>query len=137
MMRLLGYLLALALLPVFVSPSASATCEYTGGCEAPHVRLSVPSTVTQGTRPVIRFQVVAFSGNAEPVGKVVVGVKRRGGGFRWTATRSVSELVTRTVRLTRLTKRGRYLVTARFVPKPDTIWKATVSTKSFKVERKR
>ena len=136
MKRLLGYLLALALLPLFVSPSASAACPYTG-CPVTDLNLAVPAQVPQGTRPVIRFQATVMSGNAKPVGKVTVRVKRRAGGFTWSTTRFVSEGVTRTVRLPRLTKRGKYLVIARFIPKPDTIWRGDSTTKAFRVVRKR
>lgn len=136
MTRLLGCLLALLLLPVFVAPAASAACPYIG-CPHTDLKLGVPLHVPQGTRPVIRFQATVMSGNAEPVGKVTVRVKRRAGGFTWSTTRFVSEGVTRTVRLPRLTKRGRYVVMARFIPKPDTIWRGDSATKAFKVVRKR
>lgn len=136
MKRLLGYLLALLLLPVFVSPSASAGCSVYTGCGHTELKLAVPTRVPQGTRPVVRVQVVAQSGNAKPVGKVTVRVKGRAGGFTWSTTRFVSEGVTRTVRLPRLTKRGRYFVTARFVPQPDSVFGGDSSTKAFRVVRK-
>lgn len=138
MKRLLGLLLALALLPalpVLVAPSASAACPYTP-CEAPRVMLTVASPVAQGTRAVIGVRVRSFAGSAEPEGTVVVEVKRSDGGFSWTRTYIVSDS-TKTLRSPRLTKKGKYRVTATFVPKPDTTWRAASAAKTFRVERKR
>lgn len=115
--------------------TANAACPYTS-CVATEVKLARPLEVKKGQRAHMKVDVVAQSGNAEPVGRVTLIVKKVGGGFFQKTVKSVSGgdpvgFVTK-----RLFKTGRYTATAVYAPRSGSVFKGDAITKAFKVVRR-
>jgi hypothetical protein len=136
MTRHLRALLALALLPLLLAAPSSAAERRCNGyvpCENPRVQIASPGVVKRSTRPTLSIRVVPTrSGNTAVTGKLVVSLKRVGGGFGWKRTFSYTG-VTKKVRPPRLTKRGRYTVTVRFTPPPRSVYGPSAGRRSFRV----
>ena len=133
--RLLGLLVALVLAtaPLLAVPTpASAGCPYTS-CPVTHVKVTGPPSVKRATRPALVVR-VSLSGNATPVGKVVITVRRVGGGYSWKRTIAYTG-GSRKVLPPRVRKVGTYKVTARFTPKPNSIFRPSTGSRSFRVVR--
>ena len=128
-------LLATAGLVATTTTTANAACPYTS-CVATEVKEGVPLTVKKGRAATIKVQVIAKSGNASPVGRITVTVKKVGGGFLQKMSKSVYGGKTFSFVTKRLFKTGRYTATAVYAPRAGSVFKGDAATKSFKVVRR-
>lgn len=128
-------LLTTAGLVATTTSTANAACPYTQ-CVATDAKIAVPLTVKAGKAATIKVTVKAKSGNASPVGRVTVTVKKVGGGFTQKISKSVGGGKTYAFVTKRLTKAGKYTATAVYVPKSGSVFKGDTTTKSFRVVRR-
>ncbi len=128
-------LLTTAGLVATTTTTANAVCPYTQ-CIATDAKVAVPATVKKGAKATIKVRVVPKSGNAQPVGRVTVTVKKVGGGFSQKITKSVFGGKSFSFVTKRLTKTGKYKVTAVYAPKSGSVFKGDTTTKSFRVVRR-
>ena len=123
-------LMALGLVAVSGSP-ASAACPYSA-CINTTTTVQAPTSIKRGHRARISVTVTA-PGNAVPQGTVNLSVSRNG---RLVDTASLAyaggtiKFVT-----SRLTRKGKYIATASFVPPPTSVFNGSSGSDSFKVKR--
>lgn len=92
---------------------------------------SGPQKVDRDERPTTKVR-VRTGGNSNPKGKLEVTYERVKGGFRMAKTvKYPGSPVTFTG--PKLHKLGKYAVHVRFVPKPDSVWKPSRDSYTFKV----
>jgi hypothetical protein len=115
--------------------TAQAACPYTQ-CVATKTTVTAPATVKAGKKASISVRVKPTSGSAQPVGKVVVTIKKVGGGFKQTVSKTVSGGKAVAIVTKRLTKPGKYTVTAAYAPQSGSLFKASQGSKSFRVVRR-
>jgi hypothetical protein len=134
MRRLLSAILASILitagLVALLGSPAEAACPYTG-CIDTDTHIDAPDTVRQGSRARIDVLVTA-DGNVEPKGQVTVEVRRSNGDFWWIDSEKYRG---DEVRFTtpQLTKKGKYVIEARFDRKPGSRWADSDHVETFRV----
>ena len=137
-MKKLALLLAISLgMAGLVATTGSATASpYPGTVTTRIARVVMPSALKRGQRLHITVKVAA-SGNATPVGNVVVTVKRVSGHPQ----RVIRTAITRTkggtavLHLGKIMRVAKYKVTIRFFAKSGTVFKDSSTTRSLRVVR--
>lgn len=123
-------LLILGLTAVSEAPAAAA-CPYSA-CINTTTAVHGPGTIKRGHRARISVTVTA-PGNAAPQGSVNLSVTRNG---RLVDTASLA-YAGGTIRFatSRLTRKGKYVATASFVPAPNSVFNGSSGSDTFKVKR--
>lgn len=114
------------------SGSATAACPYTG-CIATETSISGPAVLKRGTHPKFRVA-VETNGNAEPRGTIKLIIKRKAGGF-YQARTAYYGGEPKVLVGPKLWKRGGYIVTAKFIPRPGSPWARSSDSLGLKVRR--
>lgn len=117
----------------FTGAPATAACPYTG-CVKTNAQVTAPRVIKRGDRPKIRV-VVRTKGNANARGIVRITIKRNGGGFTQIRNKAYNG-TPRTVLGPNLRKPGRYTITIRFIPRPNSAFKGSVDTRTLTVRRR-
>ena len=133
---LLSALLMAAGLVGFTSGSASADCTAYTGCVNTTTEVNAPNRdISQFNVARIRVRVSPNAGNAQPTGEVKVVVRRNRDGkvyYRETKAYEGGKVVFITLELT---KRGKYTVTARYIPTNGSVFNRSTDTDTFRVVR--
>ena len=128
---LLASFMVAAGLVAFSGTPATAACPYTA-CIATTTKATVPARVRPKRAATITVRVTpARSGNAAVRGSLTVTVK----GPRYSKVIRTSYTgAAKRVRTTRLVRKGRYTVTAKFTPPANSIYKGSTSRRvTFRV----
>lgn len=120
-------------LATFAMSPASAACPYSG-CIDTATRINAPEEVERGDRARICLRITS-EGNARPRGTVVLTVVRSKGEFKFTDAKVYNE-DRECFRTPRLTKRGNYVIKARFERKPGSRWQDSDNADEFRVVRR-
>lgn len=115
--------------------TAQAACPYTQ-CVPTKTVMTAPAAVKKGAKAAISVRVLPRSGNARPVGRVVLTIQRVGGGFKQTTSKAVSNNRRVLFVSKRLTKLGKYRVSAAYAPKGGSVFKSSQTSKTFRVVRR-
>ena len=112
-------------------PSPLATAAPYPGTVDTNTSVSAPASVDRGDSARITVR-VSSAGDARPKGTVTVTVKRKKGGYTFSDTKSYrgGKIAFRTGALN---KRGAYVVRAKFDAKPQSVFKDSSDSTSFRV----
>ena len=120
--------------PVIAGPASAADCPAYSGCPLTYTLIKAPATVERGERARIKVK-VGSDGNFAPQGRVTLVVVRAMGGFKWEDNKKYRGKPV-AFRTPTLTKRGKYVVKARFDAKPGSIAKDSDNRARFRVVRR-
>ena len=116
--------------------AAQADCTAYTGCVNTNTKVNAPNRdVAQNNVARIRVRVSPTAGNAQPVGEVKVKVRRNRDGkvyYRETKAYEGGKIVFISPELA---KRGKYTVTARFIPMNGSVFNSSSDTDTFRVVR--
>lgn len=114
-------------LVAFTSSSATAACPYTG-CVDTTTHLRGPGHIEPRHRATFRVKVTT-DGNATPKGTVRLTIRKPGSSF----SREHSLVGGKTTFRSKRLARGHYRVTAKYIPKPGSVFKRSSDSMGLRV----